>query len=159
MTSASPYLSHPKRLSDVVALLQVMGAYNYSSRRPDVWSDTMGSLPVSAGSWQEIMQDHPEFFRLKDGLATLIWRRSYQKIYDPSRNRDWTQEELAATPENQRPRFTRRPLTDDQIVSLVESAVKFQTAAIAYNQESRWFLVVGASVIAGTLGFLLKACI
>lgn len=160
MKSTSPYLAHPKRLADVVALLQVMGAYSWSSRTIARWTTTMGTDPVSADSWEEIIRQHPEFFRLKDTLATLVWRRAYQKNYYPERGVELSPEEMANREnlsENERPSLTRKPLTDDQIFSLIESAIKFQSAAIAYNQESRWPWVIGTGIVSAVIGFLIKA--
>lgn len=156
MAESSPYIEHPKRLTDVIALLQVMGAYRYANRKIENWEKTIGRPPVSAKTWTQVMTDHPEFFRLKDGLAILVWRRSYDKSFDPDAGKAYTAEELErieSLPEEQQPSLTRQALTPDQITALIESAIKIHAAAIAYSQELRWRV----PVLAGILGVLLGA--
>ena len=156
MAEKSPYIEHPKRLSDVIALLQVMGTYRYANRKIEMWEKTIGRLPVSAKTWTQVMTDHPEFFRLKDGLAILVWRRSYDRTFDPDTGKSYATEELEkfeALPEEQQPSLTRQTLTPDQITALVDFAIKIHAAAIAYSQELRWRI----PVLAGILGVLLGA--
>lgn len=101
------------------------------------------------------MTDHPEFFRLKDGLAILVWRRSYDKSFDPDAGKAYTAEELErleALPEEQQPSLTRQALTPDQITALIDSAIKIHAAAIAYSQELRWRVPVLAGILVSFLG-------
>lgn len=156
MTELSPYIEHPKRLADVIALLQIMGTYRYANRRVESWEKTIGRSPVSAETWDQVIGEHPEFFRLKDGLAILVWRRSYDRSFDPDAGKAYTAEELErheSLPEEQQPSLTRQALTPDQITALIDSAIKMHAAAIAYSQEQRWRV----PVLAGILGVLLGA--
>lgn len=156
MFENSPYIVHPRRLSDVIALLQVMGIYRYANRKIERWERTIGRVPVSANNWAQIMTEHPEFFRLKGDLASLVWRRSYDKAFDPDTGKTYSAEELEtidALPEEKQPNLTRQALTPDQITALIDSAIKIHAAAIAYSQELRWRV----PILAGILGILLGA--
>jgi len=156
MAQISPYIEHPKRLTDVIALLQVMGTYRYANRKIENWEKTMGRSPVSAKTWSKVIDEHPEFFRLKDGLAILMWRRSYDRTFDPDTGKTYTTEDLEkfeALPEEDQPSLTRQALSPSQIATLIESAIKIHAAAIAHSQEMRWRV----PVLAGILGILLGA--
>jgi hypothetical protein len=154
--ATSPYIQHPKRLADVIALVQVMGAYRFANRKVENWEKTIGRPPVSAKTWMGVMDEHPEFFRLKDGLAILVWRRAYDKTFDPDANKTYTAEELdnlEQLPEAEQPSLTRQTLAPTQITALVDSAIKMHAAAVAHSQEQRWRV----PVLAGILGILLGA--
>lgn len=156
MTEKSPYIEHPRRLSDVIALLQIMGSYRYATRKIDRWEKTIGREPVSGKNWTQVISEHPEFFRLKDDLASLVWRRTYDKLFAPDTRTAYTQEELDkidALPEEEQPRLTRQTLTAEQTTALIDSAIKIHTAAIAFNQELRWRV----PILTGILGALLGA--
>jgi hypothetical protein len=60
-----PY-TNPNRLADVMALLQVLALHSYRHRSDKGLKDTMRGSPSSASTWQEIAQQHPEFFRVDD---------------------------------------------------------------------------------------------
>lgn len=154
--ATSPYIGHPKRLADVIALLQVMGAYKFASRKVENWEKIIGGPPVSAKSWIALIEDHPEFFRLKDGSAMLVWRRAYDKSFVRDANMAYTREELEKVetlPQAQQPKLTRPALTPTQITALIDSAIKMHAAAVAHSQEQRWRV----PVLAGILGILLGA--
>jgi hypothetical protein len=156
--TASPYINHPKRLADVIALLQVMGAYKYANRKVESWETTIGRPPVSSESWARLIEDHPEFFRLKNGLAILVWRRAYDRSYGPDANKAFSTDELESfdqLPEDERPDLTRPVLTSNQITALIDSAIKMHAAAVAHSQEQRWRV----PVLAGVLGILLGAIV
>jgi len=61
----SPYLSNSRRLADVLAAIQVMGAYTFSSRKYESWVEKLGE-PLSAKEWSAIFSEHPEFFRVSN---------------------------------------------------------------------------------------------
>ena len=58
-----PY-TNPDRLADVMALIQVLALHGYRHRSDKGLTDTMQGSPRSAAAWQEIAQQHPEFFRV-----------------------------------------------------------------------------------------------
>src|SRR5260221_7386659 len=53
------------RLTDVLALMQLLALYHFSSRSENALVQTLG-LPGSAVSWTEVATKHPEFFRVKE---------------------------------------------------------------------------------------------
>lgn len=143
----------------MVALLQVMGAYRYANRKVENWEKTIGRAPVSGRAWREVFEDHPEFFRLKDGLAVLVWRRAFDRSFDPEAAKQYTDEELEkleALPEEQQPSLTRQVLTPAQITTLIDSAIKIHAAAVAHSQEQRWRVPVLAAILGILLGAILN---
>lgn len=55
------------RLSDVLALIQVLGLDEHPHRSETGLRDELQGEPRSAGSWMEVGQGHPEFFRVATG--------------------------------------------------------------------------------------------
>ena len=66
----SPYLSNSRRLADILAAIQVMGAYTFASRKYDAWVEKLGD-PLSAKSWNFIFSEHPEFFSVSEEWVSL----------------------------------------------------------------------------------------
>jgi hypothetical protein len=60
------YLRSPARLADLIAAIQVLGTYKLSSRPAERWLKRLGRKPVSAETWLEIFESHPEFFTKDD---------------------------------------------------------------------------------------------
>jgi hypothetical protein len=59
-----PYAKDPRRLSDVLALLQVLSLNHYTHRSESGISTELQGQPSSATSWIEVARQHPEFFRI-----------------------------------------------------------------------------------------------
>jgi len=57
----SPCLASDRRLADIIAAIQVMGAYPWVSRKVDRWPEKLGK-PLSAQGWNTVFIEHPEFF-------------------------------------------------------------------------------------------------
>ncbi|WP_313271700.1 hypothetical protein [Stenotrophomonas sp.] len=156
----SPYLSHQHRLADVIAAIQVMGAYTYSARRIDSWAELLGLKPRSAESWSILFNEHPEFFRAgldKDGRHTLALRRAQPRVYNTQTGEEITVEQFKATPKGERSHFSRRPLSTEQMLSLIDVAVKLHTQATVRRQELRWWVSVVISALAGLVGAMIGA--
>jgi len=47
-----------------MALLQVLALHKYTDRSEKGLADTMQGSPRSAATWEEVAQQHPEFFRV-----------------------------------------------------------------------------------------------
>ena len=158
----SPYLATDGRLSDVIAALQALGSYDWATRKVERWREGLGE-PISAVNWSEIFKQHPEFFRLNNGLATLRWRHAYDRIYAPGAKpkRELSDEELAGMSQAQKDeQLTRKPLSAEQIQALVATAVDLHSRAIAHQEEGRWWVAHATQVaiaFAGLLGVLLGA--
>lgn len=63
--SELPY-THPERLSDVMDLIQVLARHGYRERSNKGITENLQGTPKSAKTWQDIAEQHPEFFRLKE---------------------------------------------------------------------------------------------
>lgn len=137
MPNASPYLSNSRRLADILAALQVMGAYTFSSRKYDSWVEKLGE-PLSAASWDLIFAEHPEFFRVSGEWVSLRWRHGYDRTYSHEQARDLAHDEIAGLTDDQRGKLTRKPLTSDQIEALMKTAIELHSRAVAHQQERRW---------------------
>lgn len=60
-----PY-ADSERLSDVMAMIQVLALHKYRHRSDKGLTDEMQGPPRSASTWKEVAQQHPEFFRVND---------------------------------------------------------------------------------------------
>ena len=76
----SPYLSSSHRLADVLAGIQVMGAYAWASRKSASWAEKLVK-PLSAPDWNRIFAEHPEFFRVSSEWVSLRWRHGYDRNF------------------------------------------------------------------------------
>ena len=158
----SPYVTRPQRLADVMAALQVMGTYRYSARSVVSWAELLGEKPRSAETWLEVFNDHPEFFRAgleEEGLHTLALRRSQPRIYNTKTDEEITITQLKELPANGRSHISRRPLSPQQITSLIETAIKLQSQAFARRQELRWWIPHAMSVVTLLIGLIAGAVI
>ena len=156
----SPYVSRPHRLADVIAAVQVMGTYRFSARSVEAWAELLGERPRSAETWLEVFNDHPEFFRAgleDDGLHTLALRRSQPRVFNTMTNDEITVAQFKELPVDGRSHISRRPLSSQQITSLVETAIKLQSQAFARRQELRWWVPHVVSVVTLVIGLVAGA--
>jgi hypothetical protein len=150
--SDSPYLRNSRRLSDVLAAIQVLGAYAIASQTSSAWAKKLGNT-VSAPSWTDIFADHPEFFRVSGDWISLRWRHGYDRTYSREQLRDLSHEEVAGLTPDQESNLTRKPLASDQIEALMKTAIELHSREIAHQQERRWL----APMLFGLLGIVLGA--
>jgi len=153
----SPYIANRDRLADVVAMLQIMGTYKFASREVDKWSESLGRGPLSAKNWREVFEQHPEFFRIRDELVSLVWRRASERLYDTVAGKEITKAEADALSDADKQKLSRAPLSPEQVTSLIEVAIKLQTQAISRRQELRWWVPVLVGAIGVAIGALLKS--
>ena len=156
----SVYLTHPARLQDVIAAIQVMGTYHYSARSIEAWSALLGEKPQSATTWLVLFNEHPEFFRAgveEDDLHTLAIRRAQPRLYDTKSYGAISPEAFAALPKTGRSHISRTPLSSGQIASLVEIAVKLHSEAVTRKRESRWWVQIVTPALSSLLGVVLGA--
>ena len=76
MKSKRPYLIE-NRLSDVLALIQVLALDKHTHRTEDGLQDELQGNPKSAENWTVLAQGHPEFFRVavdKQNKISLVAR-------------------------------------------------------------------------------------
>lgn len=151
----SPYVTRQNRLADIVVALQVMGTYRYAARSIESWAELLGEKPRSVGTWLEVFNDHPEFFRSgveDDGLHTLALRRAQPRVYNTKTNEEITVAQFKELPAEARAHISRSPLSPQQINSLIEVAVKLQSQAFARRQELRWWIPHVMSVVTLLVG-------
>ncbi|CAN7448677.1 hypothetical protein [Rhizobacter sp. LjRoot28] len=154
----SPYLSNSRRLPDVLAAIQLMGAYTFSSLKYEAWVDKLGG-PLSAKDWRVIFSEHPEFFRLSDEWVSLRWRHGYDRTYSHEQGRDLTHDEISTLGEDQRGKLTRKPLTSDQLEALMKTAIELHSREIAHQQERRWLSPLLFGLLGIVLGSILQAAL
>ena len=154
----SPYLSHPRRLGDVLAAIQSMGTYKFYKLDFETWADRISGDAKLGDYWRTVIEQHPEFFRLDRSrtCASLIWRRQYPKLFHVDLERKLTREELAELNEEQRKRVSRNPLTPGDIQALMKTAIDLHTRAFDHQREKRWWLPL-ATGFAALLGALVGA--
>lgn len=136
-TMRSPYLANPRRLSDVLAAIQVMGTYEWSSSEEPDWQKRLGD-PVSADNWKTIFTEHPEFFRISGKWNSLCWRHAYHRNFSIPQRRELTPAEIADLSDEEKEKLTRKPLTPEQVEALMKTAIELHNRSIAHAQENRW---------------------
>src|SRR5262245_54959191 len=105
----SPYLK-PNRLQDIVGALQIMGSSRRYKLPIEEWEKIIENKPLSDSSWEEVLKEHPEFFRKNnENQFSLIWRKGLPHVRDED---------------------TRAPLDGNQIEVLLNTALNFHAKAI-----------------------------
>ena len=127
--------------------------FEYAARDIEKWSARLGGSPTSAESWQELFDEHPEFFtRDDDENTSLVWRRSFPRDYDTTTKQRVDNESRVALkketrPSDNQPRLSRPPLEAAQIEQLCNLAASLHEREIQHHQEMRWW-------VAGVMGIL-----
>jgi len=157
MNLSSPYLKQSTRLADVISAIQVMGTYKFYKQDFTGWADRITGDETQAEHWQQVFEEHPEFFRLdSDRLkASLVWRRNYQKLYDVDREEKITREQFQNLNNAEKNRISRIPLTNSYISTLLTTAIQLHSRPLEHQQDKRWWI----SGIVGLLGVILGASI
>jgi hypothetical protein len=161
----SPYLEHELRLQDVMAAIQVMGTYKWDSRPAEHWREILGIQPLSEEKWERIFEKHPEFFgeepsKQHGKKMFLRWRRAYELTYDPVNLKDLTVEEKSKIVSEKSPEevnFSRRPLSPEQIGTLLTIAVELHDRAKSFEERKRWWIALAIPSIIGVLGVIVGA--
>ena len=152
----SPYLDRPGRLADLVAAIQALGSYRYAARKEEKWQQLL-KKPKSAESWTEIFRDHPEFFRASEsdsGMHQLVLRRAQSAMAHATTAESINIEAYKALSDDDKKEYSRAPLNPEQIISLIDVAIKLQNQAVARRQELRWwipYLLSIASLVVGVV--------
>ncbi len=154
----SPYLSSGHRLADVLAGIQVMGAYTWATRKTSSWAEKLGK-PLSAREWNEIFQQHPEFFRVSGEWVSLRWRHGYDRKFSVELARELSHAEVEALASDQRENLTRKPLASDQIEALMKTAIELHSRAVAHAQERRWITPLLFGLLGTIVGVVLQSAL
>jgi hypothetical protein len=129
----SPYLL-AGRLSDVLALIQVLALDEHAHRSEDGLTSELQGKPRSASSWPDLARKHPEFFRVKPDAehgVSLIARH--------------------VTPKNE---DGRRPLPPDYTSQLLQLAVELHDREVRRSQSWHVWLPILGVVLGGGLALL-----
>jgi hypothetical protein len=153
----NPYLKDD-RLADVIAALQIMGTYPWAKREVDSWAKKLGDHK-SGGNWKVVFKDHPEFFSLVEEQACLRWRFGYRRNYDVYEEKILTEDEIGALSEEKKNEITRKPLENEQVETLIKTAIELHSRAIAHEQEKRWLTPLLFALLGIILGAVLQAAI
>jgi hypothetical protein len=155
----NPYTQNDNRLADVIAAIQVMGSYKFYKLDFSEWADRIEGKVENGEYWKLIFQQHPEFFRLdrKEERASLVWRRNYQKLYNVDQEEKITREAYRALTDELKQRISRTPLTNEDISTLLNTAINLHSREIDHKKDSRWW-ISGAIGLAGViLGAIINA--
>ena len=68
-----------------------------------------------------------------------------------------TVEEFKAIPKDKRAHFSRRPLSTEQMLSLIDVAVKLHTQAAVRRQELRWWVSIVVTALSALVGAMIGA--
>jgi len=150
----SPYLKDP-RLSDVIAAIQVLSTYKFYKLDFKGWSKRITGSEENSEHWKNVFIEHPEFFRLNQtkNRVSLAWRRSHQRTYHVDRNEILSRkacDELSETEISER--LSRAPLNNNDIETLINTAINLHARAIESEKEKRWLLPSLITLIAVLLG-------
>ncbi|MEX0730112.1 MAG: hypothetical protein WED00_10885 [Aquisalimonadaceae bacterium] len=147
----SPYIVNPKRLSDLIAAIQVLGTYRFASRRIGKWEKRLGRTPISASDWNTVFSQHPEFFTAQGDMISLVWRRSRERNYDTFTRTLLSRKdaiELAnQESEDNEKRQSRPPLESSEVSKLVYIAISLHEREIRHAQERRWWITVVIALV------------
>ncbi len=154
MTLKNPYLK-AGRLADVIAAITALGNYPYYKLSFDKWAEKIVNDPGQAGKWQLVFAEHPEFFRISDDKASLVWRRQFRKLFHTKQMKEVAREEFDVLTSEEKARISRRPLSSAELSTLIETTVNLHQRALEQKVASRyWIPLVTASLafLGGLIG-------
>ena len=154
----NPYTTNRNRLADVIAAIQVMATYKFYKADHSTWAKRIEGNESNGEYWKTIFEDHPEFFRLGGGRnkASLVWRRNYQKLYNVDLEEKISREKFKALTDEQRVRISRVPLSNDDISTLINTAINLHSSEIDHKKDSRWWVAIVSGLVGIIIGSLIK---
>lgn len=117
------------RLADVLALIQVLSLDEHAHRSEAGLSDELQGGPATAGSWRQLAQEHPEFFRVRatgEHVVSLTARHVMPRIDG-----------------------IRPPLPADFTYQLLRTAVELHDRQVEASERWRAWIPVIAVIITG----------
>ncbi|MBN9085853.1 MAG: hypothetical protein J0J01_03000 [Reyranella sp.] len=138
-SKASSYVVNG-RLSDVLALIQVLALDKHAHRSAEGLARGLQGPPGSASSWSDVAEKHPEFFRLSSGTnrVSLVARHVTPREADDS----------------------RKPLDADYTATLLELAVELHDREVKRAERWQVWMPLAVAITAGVFtvfGVLLKS--
>lgn len=148
--STSLYLI-PGRLSDVLALIQVLAYDKFAKRTDDGLTNQLRRSPLTADSWIDIGRQHPELFRVLEAERHHSGQDTVALIAR------FVQEPVAPEAPDEPPKSP--PLSPDQTGKLMELAIQLHDREV--QRRDRWktvllpvvvaIIAAGASVVAAVI--------
>lgn len=129
-----PYL-RPGRVSDVMALLQVLAFDEHAHRSESGLREELQKAPYSADTWTEVASQHPEFFRVRptgDHVVSLLARH--------------------VTPRGENGRL---PLSPEHVKELLNAALSIHDRELEQSRHWHVWLPLGGVVVGAVIAWLL----
>jgi hypothetical protein len=123
------------RLSDVLALIQVLSLDRYTHRTEPGLFDELQGLPPSAQSWTTLAKEHPEFFRVEtegEHRVSLVVRHVI------------TRDDATGV----------KVLPSELIYPLLQTAIDLHDRQVNAAEKWRHFIPLWAALIGGVFGTL-----
>lgn len=155
---SSPYLTRNNRLSEVIAAIQVMAIYKFYKLDFEGWADRIVGDKSQSKYWEKVFIEHPEFFRLDQTRtkASLVWRRSYPKVFNVDTRQTIARDEFLNLPDESKARISRNPLSNSDIQTLINSAISLSNLAEERNKNKGWWKPAAAALLGGGLVSLIS---
>jgi hypothetical protein len=160
--NSSPYLQ-PGRLNDVLAAIQTMALYRYYRLSVEDWAELISNSKEAGPRWRKVFDDHPEFFRpsvLHPDHYALGWRRALPRRYHYITKAIITSDEYNKLSEEEKKYYSRPPVPESQIKTLMDLAITLHQRAIDQARDWRWWvapvLAFAGSFIGALIGGLAK---
>jgi hypothetical protein len=155
----NPYTENDNRLADVIAAIQVMATYKFYKLELSEWAKRIEGDKTKSEHWKEVFEQHPEFFRLggEKKKASLVWRRNYQKLYNVDLEEKVSREAYKKLNDKEKTRYSRIPLHDSDISTLINTAINLHSSEIDHKQDARWWVAIVSGLIGIIVGSLIKA--
>ena len=135
--SKNPYLKK-NRLPDVVAAITALANYRYYKLSYEACAERIQNYPEKAEHWKEVLREHPEFFRVSETQASLVWRRQMPKRFDVMTSKEITRQTYDELSSAEKARISRRPLLAEETTALIDTAIKLHERAIEQSNQSLW---------------------
>lgn len=141
------------RLSDVIAAITTLGSYKFYKLDAAGWADRISGRQKSAEHWKSVFDEHPEFFRMASGAEkySLVWRRQFPRNFNVDSDKEILGDHEVSGEAYDR--ISRRPLSPDELTSLISVAVNLHRASLDHDNSRRWWiqLVTAAVSFAGAM--------
>lgn len=147
MPLMNPYLK-AGRLADVIAAITALGNYPYYKLSFEKWAEKIVNDPGQAEKWQSVFAEHPEFFRISNDRASLVWRRQFRKLFHTKQMVEISREQFDALTDVEKDRISRRPLSSDELGTLIETTVNLHQRALEQKVASRYWIPLATALLA-----------
>ena len=137
-TIQAPY-TKPGRLSDVLALIQVLSLDPHTRRGEESVSKDIGGNPVSAKTWYALAEEHREFFRVvdKSGEGLSLIARYVLPVGEAEK---------------------RPPLSSDFVSTLMQNAINLHDRQVSASEKWKSYVPLWSALIAGVLATVSTLC-